>query len=277
MKTIATLKQDIYGLFSPDLHVDVNPEHLDTFATNLKNKLIEKLGKSTYVPRLRMSNLGTPCARQLWYSINLPQAGERLSGSTYIKFLFGDLVEELLLLLAKVAGHSVTDEQRELEISGVRGRCDAVVDGVLVDVKSASSRSFDKFEKGLKKEDDGFGYLSQIGLYNHAIGSGDRPAAFVAFDKQMGTIAVDVHDDLSGVDYPKLVEERKEIVESPEPPSRGFTDAPEGASGNRKLGVQCSYCGFKTTCWPGLRTFLYSRGPVHLTHVSRLPDVPELT
>jgi hypothetical protein len=279
MKTIQTLRDDIYSLFNPGIATVPKEEDLETFASNLKKKLVEKLGKEQS-RRLRMSNVGTPCARKLWYEINTPELGERLSPSTYIKFLFGDIIEELLLFLAKTAGHAVDNEQRVLELNGVRGSCDATIDGTLVDVKSASSRSFTKFEEGLKKEDDGFGYLTQLGLYDHSIvaesGNASNGAAFVAFDKQMGTIAVDVHSDLSDIDYPALVENRKTIVARPEPPQRHYEDEEFGKSGNRKLGLGCSYCNHKHHCWPGVRTFLYYNGPVFLTKVERLPDVLEV-
>ena len=275
MPNIRTLVKDIYGLFNPKVHIEPKEEYLDLFATNLKNKLREKLAEVSRPPTLRMSNLGTPCSRQLWYTVNQPQSGEGLRPNVYLKFLFGDIIEELVLFLARVAGHDVRDEQKVLNVRGIQGRCDAVVDEVLIDVKSASSRSFDKFEKGLKKEDDGFGYLTQLGLYNHADGRQGSPAGFLVLDKQNGTLALDVHKDLSDVDYEALVEERKAIVAQAEPPPRDFSDVPEGASGNRKLNVNCSYCPFKHTCWPGVKTYLYARGPVFLTKVVREPNVPQ--
>ena len=61
-----------------------------------------------------------------------------------IAFLFGDIVEEVVLFLARAAGHEVTDEQKEIEINGVRGHIDGRVDGLPVDVKSASSYSYRK-------------------------------------------------------------------------------------------------------------------------------------
>jgi len=57
---------------------------------------------------------------------------------------------------------------------------------------------------------------------------------------------------------------------------------PEGKSGNMKLGVNCSYCPHKVTCWDdanngdGLRLFLYSNGPMWLTEVQKEPKVQEI-
>jgi len=48
-------------------------------------------------------------------------------------------------------------------------------------------------------------------------------------------------------------------------------------SPNMKLPMMCSYCDFKKTCWPNLRSFAYSGGPVHLVDVVNEPDVPEIT
>ena len=64
--------------------------------------------------------------------------------------MFGDILEELLLFLAKEAGHTVTGQQDTLSISGVNGHRDAIIDGRLVDVKSASSYSFRKFKNNVK-------------------------------------------------------------------------------------------------------------------------------
>ena len=57
---------------------------------------------------------------------------------------------------------------------------------------------------------------------------------------------------------------------------RHYKDQEFDKSGNRKLCMNCSYCSFKKTCWPNLRTFIYSHGPVFLTHVERPPKVEEV-
>lgn len=276
MKSIKTLAKDIYALFDPKTTSTPSEEHLDQFANNLKNKIKEKMAEVTLKPTLRMSNLGTKCTRQLWYKINMPGKGEEFTGHTYLKFLFGDIIEELILLLAKTAGHEVKNEQTKLQVGPILGSCDATIDGVLVDVKSASSFSFKKFEDGLTRDTDSFGYLTQLGLYNHALKQqgfkGDN-AAFVAFDKQNGSIAVDVHGaDINSVDYDKLVADKIALVSEPDPPPRSFLPLVED-NGNEYLGVECSYCPFKETCWPGLTTYFYSRGPRFFTKIKKEPRV----
>lgn len=221
-----------------------------------------------------MSNLGTKCLRKLWYTVNKPEKAEALRPEARLKFLYGDIIETLVLWLAKLSGHEVTGEQDELDISGVKGHRDAIVDGITVDVKSASTYSFKKFEGHLSPQNDAFGYLDQLGAYEYA-GEKNDVSAFIAVDKTLGHIHVDKHEGLADKDYDRFVEERKAIVGQDTPPERGYFDEQDGKSGNRKLAMECSYCSFKSECWPGLRTYIYSNGPRYLTRVTREPDVPE--
>jgi hypothetical protein len=251
-----------------------------------------------------MSNLGTSCDRKLWYSIKHPELAEPLSGPVHFKFLYGDILERVVLGLAEIAGHTVEGEQDELIVEGVKGHRDAVIDGRLIDVKSATTHSFQKFSNHKLRTDDPFGYLTQIGTYLHAsqndplVKDKDK-ASFVAVDKQLGHIAVDTYEFPSGLPavgerdpgtgaehsleperaspVVELVLGKKQVLSRDTPPDRAFTDIPDGKSGNRKLGTECSYCPFKHACWPGLRTFNYSNGPTFLTKVEREPNVVEKT
>lgn len=269
-KSIETLVPDIYALFEQDNPLD--KKDIIEFGYALGNKIVNRMSELRGKPTLRLSNIGTPCDRKLWYSINAPQLAEPLSGPTRIKFLFGDILEELVLFLARAAGHSVTDEQKEVSVNGIVGHIDALVDGELVDVKSASPYSFDKFASGLKPEDDSFGYLTQLGMYNHAVGG--KRAHFLAVNKVLGSLCLDPHEQVD-VNYVQRTEDAQQMLAMASPPERGFGDIPDGKSGNRKLGVVCSYCGYKKTCWPGLRQYNYARGPVFLTRVVREPKVEE--
>ena len=62
-----------------------------------------------------------------------------------IKFLYGHILEELIILFSVLAGHEVTEAQKEVHVEGIKGHQDCKIDGVLVDCKSASLRGFDKF------------------------------------------------------------------------------------------------------------------------------------
>jgi hypothetical protein len=272
-KTLDTLVEDIGSvLCNPP---EITDEQANALGTSMSNVIREKLGQNTSGPALRMSSLGTKCLRKLWYKENKPEAAIPLRPEARLKFLYGDIIEVLILWLAKVAGHEVTGEQDTLRIGSVEGHRDAVVDGVTVDVKSASSYSFKKFQDHLRPEDDAFGYLDQLGAYSYA-GKTGNTSAFIAVDKTLGHIHVDKHEGLADKDYEKLVEQKKAAISQPEPPPRAYFTEDDGKSGNQKLGIECSYCEFRTTCWPGLRAFNYSGKPRYLTKVTREPNVPEM-
>ena len=222
---------------------------------------------------LRMSNIGKP-DKQLWYQCK-GYEGEPLLPQTRMKFMFGDLVEALVLYLVKEAGHEVTHEQHEIEVDDIKGHLDCHIDGVVVDVKSTSAYGFKKFKNGTLSEDDPFGYIAQISGYVH--GSKDASeGGFLALDKQSGATTYMPVAEMDMINVEERVQHMKEVVAQEEPPERCYESVPDGKSGNMKLGINCSYCPYKWDCWPELRLFLYSNGPRYLTHVEREPDVIEV-
>lgn len=235
----------------------------------------------TRAKTLRMSNIGTPCKRKLWYYLNLPDHEVDLPAHTHLKFMYGDFLEALLLSLAKAAGHTVVGEQDEVVVNGIVGHRDAVIDGVTVDVKSASTLGYRKFERNELRVDDPFGYLSQLTGYVKAgetdpLVTDKKGGAFLVVDKQHGHICLDYYDLTPDLYlFTKKVEEVKLYTSLPVVPYREWEPVPEGKSGNMKLPSACSYCDYHKTCWPGVRTFLYSSGPVMLTKVVKTPIVPE--
>lgn len=279
MKTLGTLPADIFSLFDSDVDHIVDEENLSLFVENIKNLMRQRLRKSeTSTETLRFSTLGRP-NRQAWYdAYPIEGTKEKLSGKTYMKFMYGHLIEEMILFLAKEAGHTVEKEQAEVSCDGVLGHIDAIIDGVVVDVKSASPYGFKKFKDGTVVGDDPFGYVPQLSGYSTLL-TPNEDAAWVAFEKVSGDICISTLGKHTISHYPpgERIAELKEIVGMAEEPPRCYPDVEDGRSGNRKLGTPCSYCPHRHRCWPGLRTFLYSTGPRFLTNVSRLPDVPEVT
>lgn len=272
-KSIDTLVEDIYQLFEGhECDSTLAKEFGKELSEVVTNRLLHSGDSSR--PTLRMSNIGRPCDRQLYYDVN-EYDKEPLLPHTKLKFLLGDIVESVLLYLAKEAGHTVEQEQAEVTVNGIKGHIDAVIDGVVVDVKSASSYAYKKFKDGTLPEQDSFGYIAQIAGYRHALGL-DR-SAFLAMDKQNGNICVYEPPHMTNVE--ERIEHIKEVVEYEVPPPRTFEPVPlskTDKSGNLKLGTECSYCGHKYSCWEDLRTFAYSYGPVYMPHVEKEPRVPEI-
>jgi len=280
MKSIDTLVQDIYNLFS-DIENDIDDTVIEEFGDNIKTHLKAALLDNRNEGRnnLRLSAIGRP-DRQIWYDVNLNGKSESISSPTRIKFLYGYILEELLIALSKLAGHTVTDTQKELDIQGVKGHQDCVIDGVLVDCKSTSPRGYEKFDKGDLVSDDPFGYIAQISAYSEA--NGVDEAAFLAINKQSGDICLAPVHSLEMINAGDRVSYLKSLVENKSPPNKCYSDVKEGASGNRRLGTSCLYCNHKKECWKdandgkGLRVYNYARGYRYLTKVVREPDVEEI-
>jgi len=282
MKTIDTLIQDIYQTLEQGVDVsraDI-AKALDVFAQDAKSAVATILqeGQRKGEGRLRLSQIGKP-DRQIWYGVRGTE-GEPLDGQTRIKFLMGHLLEALLIVLTQAAGHTVEGQQDEVEVEGVLGHQDCRIDGVLTDIKSASSFAFKKFKDGTLSDDDPFGYLSQLSAY--ATKNGDKEAAFFAIDKNSSELAILKVHDMEMIDAPSRVRVLKDVVKMETPPEKCYTDTADGTSGNRKLVIGCVFCAYKKECWKdanngeGLRAFKYSNGVRYLTNVARTPDVEEI-
>lgn len=278
-KSLTNLVPDIFSLFDPTTTHTPNEENLENFANNIKDLLRVRLqGRKDDFSPLRFSSLGRP-DRQLWYMANpdkeLPP--EELDPKTYFKFLYGDVIEQLVIFLAKEAGHKVEHEQLEIEVNGVKGHIDAIIDGVLVDVKSASPHGYTKFKENTILDNDPFGYVAQLSGYANVLTPG-KAAAWIAFDKVSGDMCICPLSAsiISSFNVEQRIEHLKEVVSSVNLPNKCYSPEPEGKSGNMKLSTGCSYCPHKFRCWPEVRTFIYSTGPKYLTHVEREPNVFEV-
>ncbi len=116
-KQLEDLPSDVYGLFDPNTDHEASEELLEEMCTNLKDILRSRLKAAGERSggAIRFSAMGKP-DRQIWFDSRPdPSVDEQLLPKVYLKFLYGDVIEQLFLYLAKEAGHSVTDEQKEIE------------------------------------------------------------------------------------------------------------------------------------------------------------------
>ena len=285
MKNIYTLVNDIYELVEtkqvPE-GVDIE-ECIETFGEGVKQLMRNEFTKKRDDSRkLRMSNIGRS-DRYLWNVWNDVEKDDDMQGHTYVKFLYGHLIEELLLFLSRAAGHEVTDEQKKCEVNGITGSMDCKIDGIVTDVKSVSTYGFRKFKDGTLATDDPFGYIAQIKGYANAEGA--SRFGWLAMDKQNGHLTYLMYDQEDtqapiyehiGYDIGDRINHIKTMVEQPEPPKHCYQPKEDGKSGNMKLDTGCSYCAYKKNCWPDLRAFAYSSGPRYLVEVHNEPKVPEI-
>lgn len=281
-KSLDTIVKDIYGLLGSG-NTEIKKTDVSLLSDSIAKHISRALEKREPTRGFRASSIGISCDRKSWYMENTPELEEQIEPWTQIKFLFGHIYEELILFLAEQAGHSVKGRQDQVIVDDVPGHPDAIIDGVVVDVKTANSRGMDKFRRNALRGNDPFGYMDQLGFYY--TGLVDTPdvttkdkVAFLACDKELGHIVLDTYE--MGEDTKEHIHEviahKKKIVAMPEPPPRGFMAEPDGKSGNMQLCMECRYCPYKHTCWPGLRTFLYSNGPRFLTRVVKKPEVTEI-
>lgn len=274
MATIDTLVSDIYKFAEGGIQSTGTNNHVHVSYDKWLNK----------EPRVRedkvlyFSEVGDPCPRRLWYKYNQQEVADKPDGKALLKFFYGDILEELVLNVAEDAGHSVTSKQERVEYDigdgwRVRGRIDAIIDDVVVDVKSVTKYSEEKFKNGL--QDDPFGYYQQLNGYATVLNN--SRAGFVTIQKELGHVGyypIEVNHGL----FRMQTEHSASIAGMSDPSSLPrFDPVPASkTSKNTKLCTSCSYCNFKQQCWPEMRTFLYSNGPAFLIDVVDVPRVVEV-
>lgn len=283
-KTLDTLVEDINSVLtgiSSGVKPDVKEEQIDKFLNNTKLALLDWLEpRKSSGKGLRMSIIGRP-ARQLWYDNRIERKEEKHDPATQLKFLYGHMLEHLLLFLVEVSGHTVTAQQKKVKVADVVGHMDCKIDGEVVDVKSASPMSFKKFKTGSLYENDPFGYVAQLAGYEH-----NEPTSnggLFAVDKSSGEIALFRPDELMKPNAEELIKNLKEKIQSEEPPEKCYQPIPHDKTGNYKLPVGCVYCSHKFHCHSdtnegnGLRVFKYANSNVFMTTVANTPKVEEIT
>lgn len=282
MKTLSTLIPDIYAVIEGHGGWD---ETITKFLADGISQVAAQRFTEEQKPRnyLSLSSLGTPCKRKMWYKINESEKAEKITAEGLGTFFYGDLLEVLVIALAKAAGHKVEGAQDTVEVHGIKGHIDCIIDGVMVDVKSASKFGFEKFKNHKLEEDDPFGYVSQLSSYLYA-GKDDprvinkHEACFLVVQKDRFKLCLDRYDFTEQMkNKGKEIEDIKALVSGPIPSGRIPPVPQSKTSPNTKLDTQCSYCDFRKHCYPEARTFIYSTGPAYLITVNKLPNVPELT
>jgi len=189
--------------------------------------------------------------------------GEGQPYNVKMRNTFGDLIEALALFVMKSAGVNVENEQKKVVYkfgeNKIEGRQDVEINEKIWDIKSASPYSFEKKfgeEGGFNEvvKDDTFGYASQGFLY--AESQSKDFGGWIVINKSTGEWAV--------CETPKLVEPHKsDAIKKAEDnvkaikdgvPFKRQYDAIEETfrgkpTGNKVLGLACSFCPYKLPCW----------------------------
>jgi hypothetical protein len=250
-------------------------ERANAFAAGAASRVKGQFSLAETAPRLRLSQMGPRCPKALWSSIHTPELAEALPPWAQFKYTYGHLIEALAIGLAQAAGHEVTGEQDEVVLDDIVGHRDCVIDGVTVDVKSTTSHTIREAKAG--RFSDLFGYLDQLDGYVLAAREDPlvrvKDVAYDLFiDRQLGHMYLHKHEVTDGRE--KALRDRivyyKSIVARSEPP-RCECGTERDENGNVRLDTKAGYNPYKHCCFPGLRTFLYSKGPVYLSYVAKRP------
>ena len=250
------------------------PSYLLSEFAELSKKALEKhFTRKEEDFRLRMSNVGKPlCQLQMQAKGVEP---EKPSHDFIVRMIIGDMLEALVIVLLKASKIEVKSQHQKVSLgvgdTQIEGEYDIELDDGIYDIKSVSPFSFTtKFnaDNGYDKikQSDSFGYISQGHGYGMAA---NKPfKGWIAINKTTGEI---VFTDSKHTD-----EEKKEVYSKiyntsvalldEKPFERCFTDVEEvyysKPTGNRTLGIECSYCPYKHDCWDNLefRRQLPSKG-----------------
>lgn len=270
MPQIQTLIKDIYEVVQREGWF--TPARVADFGANVS----ASLNQTQRVPGLRLSQMGEKCPCHLWHSVHTPELAEPFKPWTRNVFNYGHIIEAYAIELIKAAGHEVTGEQDELILDGVPGRRDCVIDGCITDIKSVNRYSFQTLKTGDVASDPFLrDYLDQLDGYT--VASAEDPlvrvkdkAYIFAIDKQLGHLTLYEHR-IREASIRDRIDKYQRIVQQLEAPACTCGTVSEGSSGNVKLDLKASYNTFKHCCFPKLRTFIYSGGPVYLTKVVKRP------
>lgn len=284
-KKLNNLVEDIYNVLdslTDGNELNISEEMFEEFGKDMTDALRHWATPQNVEgkPILRMSNVGRP-ERRLWFDTHTQSdTTEKLQPSTQIKFLYGHLLEVLILFFVKLSGHKLTSQQKEITVSGIKGHMDCMIDGEVVDVKTASGYAFKKFKEGTLAEDDAFGYLSQLAGYEAAEKTNE--GGFLVMNKETGELTMFIPDDMDKPNIKSKIKNVKNIIASDTPPDFCYSPIPEGKAGNMKVARGCSWCPHKFECHKdandgqGLRVFNYAKGPVYFTKIVSEPNVEEV-
>jgi hypothetical protein len=283
MKTLDTVVEDIYKSLEPlnsGGRLSLTEEDIDKVGEDIKEALKHWAwpSKRNSGFSMRMSNIGRP-ARQLWFEKKSNRVNS-FKPSDQIRFLYGHILEAVVLMLVRLSGHEVTEEQKAVVVNGIKGHIDCKIDGEVVDVKTASRFGFNKFQNGSLSEDDPFGYLAQLASYEEAEGTSN--GGFLVISKESGELCFYQPEELDKPNVVVKISKLRKFLDMLKPPAFCYKTIPEGKSGNMKLPKGCSFCNYKFECHKdsndgeGLKTFKYARGPVYLTKIVSAPKVAQV-
>jgi len=249
-----------------DGKVEIDPKLIDEFADNVKAAVTRRFSEpNKHEFTLRASNVGRPtCQLQMEAA---GATGDDPAYSDIMRNMFGDIIEQLAILVMRAARVDIRSTQGPIRINiggiDLKGTYDIDIGGKIYDIKSCSKYAFNhKFGPrggfmAIKNSDD-FGYVAQGYLYAEAE---KKPfGGWIAVNKETGEWAVTEAPDDGGPYRHEALDKADAAIRTittKQPFKRCFEDEQElfrgKPTGNTVLGTTCSFCQYKTKCWPGVQ------------------------
>ena len=245
-----------------DDSVAVSDKLIDEFGEMCKDAFRKQFtNKREKSFRARMSNIGKPLCQLQMEKSNAEPEGQPYNNK--MRNTFGDLIEALAVTIIKASGIKVDSTQKSvsynMDKSKIDGTYDIEIGNSIYDIKSASPYAFEhKFgdEGGFNSivEDDSFGYLSQGYLYSES--ENKKFGGWIVINKSTGVWLVTetpTEDEKYKNIAINLSKENLHALDEGKPFRRCFSDIEETfrkiPTGNRVLGIVCSFCPYKFPCW----------------------------
>ena len=264
---------------------EMPPHVIEEFGELCKKALEKQFSKREEGFRLRMSNIGKPLCQLQMEAMGVE--GDLPDYDFKMRMIIGDVLEAVIIALLQASGVEIKNKHQKvsLKVDGneIHGEYDIELSDGIYDIKTVSPFAFDSkfnaddaFDK--INNSDSFGYVSQG--YGYGLASKKPFKGWIAINKSTGQIAV-AEVPPNGKQKENTKNEIRNVhkaISDERPFKRCFTDTEElyykKPTGNRTLGIECSYCAFKSKCWDGLefRRQLPSKGKsprwVWYTHIT---------
>ena len=215
--------------------------------------------------KTRMSNIGKPLCQLQMEKKGAP--AETPPYNAKMRFIFGDLIEALAVAILKASGIKIEEFQKKvkykLDKDKIEGAYDVKIQNRVWDIKSASPYAF-KYKFGdaggfdAIVNDDPFGYVSQGYLYAKA--DGVNFGGWITINKSTGewsVIETPVSDEMHSEKAIKQAKDNLKALNDDVPFKRLYKDKEEyfnkKPTGNKVLGLECSFCPYKKPCWEDLQ------------------------
>ena len=298
---LETLVADMDALFHHDTRKALNEDNLDLCMENMKVAIRDAVDPEHEANRskelMRCSAIGKADRKLKMEQLQMEKHGETIPISVKMRkiFFLGHVFEELVLMLVREAGYEVSDEQKEVDIDGVKGHMDGKItkkdSGIepeVVDVKSSSTYGMKKYFTGsILDGEDPWNYIDQLSAYVEA--EEQERGHILAADKTNLDFALTTVTDMDFINVGGRIDQQRAVLASDKMPEPCHKPIPDGKSGNMILQKPCTWCEFKHDCFKdanggaGLRVFDYSNGPRYFTqlvknpqsHIKEVTDVKE--